>query len=180
MAMASSFCQMEPFDGQNFSDYLDRLECYFAANRIGVAATTNADDVTAAGKVKTAALIALVGKATYSTLKDLCFPDKPTSKTFDEIADLLKKHFQPKLSLVAESYRFHQCRQGTESVTEFANRLKRLASTCEFDSHLDCALKDQFVQGLRGQSITKKLLTMANDNTFADFLATATYFGGTR
>ena len=84
----------------------------------------------------------------------------------------LKAHFSPKANVAAETSRFNQChQQDNESVKDFANRLKRLAATCEFGNHLNRALRDQFVQGLKSRPLTKKLLM--EDKSFADALAMA-------
>ena len=46
-----------------------------------------------------------------------------------------------------------------ESVSTFAAKLKHLASTCNFGTHLTEALRDRLVCGLRNKEIQKKLLT---------------------
>ena len=105
-------------------------------------------------------------------MKDLCYPDHPTSLKYPDLVQKLKDHFSPKVNVAAEAYHFHQCSQReNESVKDFANRLKRLAATCEFGAHLNRALRDQFVRGLRSQSLTKKLL--AADKSFSEGLAMA-------
>jgi hypothetical protein len=47
-------------------------------------------------------------KSTYSTLKDLCLPDLPAEKSYEEIPTILKGFYKPKVLEVAETYRFHQ------------------------------------------------------------------------
>ena len=72
--------------------------------------------------------------------------------------------------MAAETFRFQVCRQlDSEPAADFANRLKRLAATCEFGAHLSRALRDQFVCELRNCSLTKKLLV--DDKSFADMLS---------
>ena len=46
-----------------------------------------------------------------------------------------------------------------ERVSLFAANLKHLAATCQFGIHLNEALCGQFVCGLQGKEIQKKLLT---------------------
>ena len=166
VSLRMSSLNIEPFDGTDFADYLDRVKFYFVAKSIGVVASGASDaDKQLADAQKSATFITLIGKDTYKTLKDLCYPDDPVSKSFKEICDLLEKHFAPSVNVASETYRFQQCQQlQTESVGEFANRLKRLAASCDFGGHLQRALRDQFVRGLRSRALTKKLLT---DN--ADF-----------
>ena len=85
----------------------------------------------------------------YSTLKDLCLPNLPAEKTYNQLTEILKGYYQPKVLEVAESYRFHHTFQSeNETVTEYANKLKRLAVNCNFGTYLTRALRDQFVGGV--------------------------------
>ena len=71
--------------------------------------------------------------STYDILFDLCSPNSPSSKSFADLKTILKSHFASKRLTIAERYRFHNCTQTeSESVSEFAANLKKLASTCDF------------------------------------------------
>ena len=108
----------------------------------------------------------------YSTLKDLCLPDLRADKTYDQLTQILKDYYKPKVLEVAETYRFHHTVQSeTESVAEYANKLKRLAVHCNFGPYLTRALRDQFVGGVRSQTTKKKLLS--EDRTFDQALKVA-------
>ena len=121
---------------------------------------------------KFAYTIAVIGKSTYYKLKDLCLPNKPTEKNFDEICGLLKGYYKPSVLIVAEAYKFHQARQEVgESVSMYANRLCRLSVNCQLDSFLNLALRDQFVCGIRNRNSLKKLLSQ--DKTFQECLIIA-------
>ena len=150
---------LEQFDGSNFGDYVDRLDSYFWANEVAQVAH-DADEATkaAADKKKSAALVTLLEKSGFSTLKDLCLPDKPLSKSYTELCKLLQTHYDPKASVAAESYRFHQATQGAETAKDFANILKRLVVNCQFGDYLQRALRDQFVRGLRSRATTRNFL----------------------
>ena len=143
---------MEPFDGVDFTDYSKRLNAYFIANNI--------KGQVAADKKKVAITISLIDKTDYSTRKDLCLPALPADKTYDQLTQILKDFYKPKVLEVAETYRFHDTLQNEiESVTEYANKLKRLAVDCNFGPYLTRALRDQFVGGVRSQTTKKKLLS---------------------
>ena len=87
-----------------------------------------------ADKKKVAHAIAVIGKTTYDVLKDLCLPDKPTEKSFKEVCSLLKGYYRPSMLVVAEVYKFHHAQQEVgESVSMYANRLRRLSANCQFD-----------------------------------------------
>ena len=104
--------------------------------------------------------LSVIGSKAYDVLSDLCSPEAPAEETYDDLATILKDHFAPKKLLIAERYRFHNCIQlEGESVSTFAAKLKHLASTCNFGTHLTEALRDRLVCGLRNKDIQKKLLT---------------------
>ena len=118
-------------------------------------------------KKKVHVTISLLGRQAYSTLRDLCLPSSPSTKTFDEICAFLRNHYQQKVTVVAESYKFYQTVQlETENVAEFASKVKRASAKCDFGTHLPRALRDQFVIGVKNQATKKKLLS--EDKTFED------------
>jgi hypothetical protein len=161
---------LEAFDGNDFESYQERLEAYFTANDIGQ--VTDENDETQkknADKKKVAHAIAVMGKSTYDTLKDLCLPSKPTEKSFDETCKLLKDYYKPSVLIVAEAYKFHQAKQEVgESVSMYANRLRRLSVNCQYEGFLQRALRDQFVCGIRNNNSLKKLLSQ--DKNFDECL----------
>ena len=98
-------------------------------------------------------------------------------KSYDQLATILRNRNAPKKLVIAERYRFHDCVQRDgETVTAFAANLnsKRLASTCNFRSHLTEVLRDRLVCGLRSKEIQKKLLT--EEHSFDHALKTALSF----
>ena len=112
-----------------------------------------------------AILISVIGAKAYDVLSDLCSPTPPSEKTYAQLTTILKNHFAPKKLVIAQRYRFHNCTQREDkSVKAFAANLKHLASTCQFGTHLNEALRDRFVCGLRSKETQKKLLT--EEHTF--------------
>ena len=93
----------------------------------------------------------------YCILKDVCFPAKPVEKTYSQIVDQLKRHFQPKRLAVAEHFLFNSAQQQT--VLEYVAQLKKLSSHCEFiGEQLAQSLRDRFICGLQSESTQRKLL----------------------
>ena len=77
-----------------FTVYLERLDQFFVANNIGQCpAEATAAVVREASKKKVAVMISVIGKKTYSTLRDLCSPENPKEKTFEALCELLRQHF---------------------------------------------------------------------------------------
>lgn len=56
-----------------------------------------------ADKKEVAVSISLIGKQAYSTLKDLSLPDFPAQKTYDQLREILKGYYKPKVFKVAET-----------------------------------------------------------------------------
>ena len=86
----SRFRVLQPFVGGHFTDYNERLSSYFLANNIKRKEEAeketsiqgaNEASIQVSDKKKVAVKICLIGKNTYSTLKDLCLPDLPYDKS---------------------------------------------------------------------------------------------------
>ena len=138
-----------PFVPQSmqWTSYAERMEEYLLANGV--------ED----NRKKVAVLLSTVGDATYDLLRDLCSPDKPNTKSFDELVTLLTNHLQPKPTVIAERYKFYQRNQlSGETVTVYIAELRKLAKTCDFGAFLEEALRDKFVCGLASEHIKKELL----------------------
>jgi len=70
------------------------------------------------------------------------------------LAKLLKNHFEPKPLIIGERFTFHQQNQQVgDIVIEYLAELQRLATHCEFNDHLEEALCDRFVCGLKSEKI---------------------------
>ena len=68
------------------------------ANNIGQVAADASDTAKReADKRKVPVTISLIGKQTYSTLKDLCLPNLPAEKTYDQLTEILKGYYKPKV-----------------------------------------------------------------------------------
>jgi len=153
--MAMSIGKIEPFDDscENWVTYVERVEQYFITN-----------DVDTDKRVP--ALLSLIGSKTYGLLRSLTAPEKPSTKTFDDIVEILKRHLSPKPLVIAERFRFHKRDQRDgESISAFIAEIRKLSEHCEFGSSLDATLRDRLVCGLRNEAIQKRLLT-EEDLTF--------------
>ena len=86
-----------------YESYLERLQEYFIAYDV------KSDTETAAKR--RAILLTSIGSNTYRVLTDLSYPDAPNTKTFDQLATLLRSHYKPTRLKVAERYRFRSASQ---------------------------------------------------------------------
>jgi hypothetical protein len=163
---------IEAYDvSENLSAYLERVHEFFLANDIGQVRVADGADLEArqaaantADRKKVASFLTILGKKTYGVLQDLCKPAKPNEKTFNELCDLLKSHYEPKTLEVAESFKFHRCVQDEkDTVAEFCARLRGMAATCNFGQFLNRSLRDQFISGIRNKDTQRKLLETDRD-----------------
>ena len=104
--------------------------------------------------------LTIIGSKTYELLRKLVAPGKPADLKYQELVEVLGKHFNPAPLLIAERFHFHNRNQNDgEAVADYATALKKYAERCQFDSFLEQALRDRFVCGLRNRATQKKLLT---------------------
>lgn len=149
MSTMALFGRIDEFELENepWSTYIERLEQFFEANDI----TDNK---------QLATLLSVMGATTYERLRNLMQPLKTKDKTFNEIVTVLKGHFEPKLLLVAERFRFNLCNQkATQLVAQYVAELKQCAANCEFGTNLDASLRDPFVSAIRNEVCQHRLLS---------------------
>ena len=131
---------------EEWPQYVDRLEQFFAANGIEVE-----------GK-KRSILLSVVGARTYQLLTSLVAPDKPGSKTYDELKNIMEQHLSPPPSEIVQRYRFHTCvRREGEPVAGYVCRLREVARRCNFGQALSEMLRDRLVCGVNDGRIQKKV-----------------------
>ena len=129
----STFGHVEEFnpDAESIAAYTERIDLYFVAN-----------DVPEDKQVPV--FLSMVGGKSYELLRNLCAPAKPQEKTYQQLKELLKGHFEPKPLVIAERYHFHRRDQAEgESIAEYVAELRRLSTTCEFAAeYFSEALRD--------------------------------------
>ena len=108
---------------------------------------------------KVAILLNEVGAKNYELLRALFAPDQPNTKSFEQLTEKLKEHYQPKPTFITEWYRFHQRnqRQG-ETVLEYLAALRSLSKDSQFENFLEQALRDRLVCGLFFDATKRRLL----------------------
>ena len=86
----------------------------------------------------------------------------PKDKSYDELIELLKKHYDPEPIIIAERFHFYQRSQKSgESIGDYLACLRCLASRYMFGTFLTEALWDKLVCSMQSESI-QVLLTKAN------------------
>jgi hypothetical protein len=156
---AAVFGEIDQFDLDDdqaksmWEEWCERMDQFLIAN--GLDKTQERD------KPRCKAIfLSRVGSKCYSLIRTLCHPNKPDTKTLEQLQQLVKDHLSPAPIVIAERYVFYNRRQtADESVAEFLKALRKLAETCNFGDFRNDALRDIFVIGLRDRETQKKLLS---------------------
>ena len=126
-----------------FDDYMDGCDAFMVANAIDEGKMTN--------------LVLVLGGEMFTRVKNLCSPDAPKTKSYNDLKGLLAELFTRKPIMIAERHKFWMANQGEhESIADFIMRLKQLASTCAFGEFLHEALRDRLVSGLHPNMARKQ------------------------
>lgn len=154
--MAATIGKVEEFQPEleSIAAYLERVELFFDANNI------------ATGR-RVPMFLSVIGSKHYSLLRNLLAPEKPSAASYDVLTAKLRDHFQSKKIVIAERFHFHRRNQAAgETIADYVAELRRLSTHCEFGDHLEDAIRDRLVCGLRDEAVQRRLLSK-NDLTFA-------------
>ncbi len=135
-------------ENEEWTSYAERLDNYFLAN-----------DVETEAK-KRAVLLSVCGAKTYQLIRSLVAPRKPADLQYSELVEEVRKHFNPKPSVIVERFQFHsRVQQAGESVATYVAELRRLSQHCQFAKTLEDMLRDRLVCGIGDARIQRRLLS---------------------
>ena len=154
--------KLEPFRaGQDIEAFLEKAEQFYIAQ--GFTGGPNSTK-------RKALLLSALDDDVYLYLKDTFAPVKVAEKSYKDISEALKDRYAPKRLRILERFKFHSAVQmESESVTDFAARLRKLSAHCGF-GELKETLRDRLVCGLRNVKFQKELL--ATEKNFEEVLNT--------
>ena len=133
-------------DKEDFDSFIERLESYFFIEKV------NED-------AKVHSLIMGLSSSQYQVAKNLVAPEKPASKSFENLVAILAQHYGGTTNARTERAKFRAViRQEHETAFNYGVRLKMAARHCKFGQRLDEMLVDQLVQGVRSKTAVTKLL----------------------
>lgn len=73
-------------------------------------------------------------------------PNKPDSKEFENVVKVLKDHLRPERDTYYERFVFNKRTQKEgRGVSDFAVQIRKLSSSCNFDSFLEKALRNKLL-----------------------------------
>ena len=97
MALLGSIEHFDPAL-EDWANYVERLGQYFEAN--GIVGEDNAAK-------RRSTFLSVVGPSSYKLLRSILAPVKPSEKTFEELTEVLKTHYNPPPSEVMQRFRFN-------------------------------------------------------------------------
>ena len=110
-------------------------------------------------KKKTAIFLTVNGSDTYSLLRNLLAPFSLSTKTVEELFEILKAHVKPQPTVIAEKYKFYyRDQKENEIISDYIAVLRKLTLNYNFKEFLYEALRDRFLCGLINGSIRRRLL----------------------
>ena len=148
--------QISEFHGvpEEWTSYVERLECYFLAN-----------DVADAEKQR-AILLSCCGASTYSLIRSLATPSKPTAVAYKDLVEKVTAYYAPRRSKIVSRFKFNsRSQQPGESIATYVSELRKLSEFCEYGATLDDMLCDRLVCGLAERWVQQRLLA-EGDLTF--------------
>ena len=158
ITMATSFRKLDEFDpesGEDWIQYIERMEYYFLANEI-----TSSDK-------QRAVLISAMGAKSYKLLRNLITPKASSNKSFKELVEAMTKHFCPPPSEIVQRFKFNtRVRKPGESVANYIAELQALSQNCNFGDTLELMLRDRIMCGINDVQTQKRLL-VEKDLSFA-------------
>ena len=124
--------QAEEFDmatGKDWTQYIERMEYYFQANKI------------TEGDTKRAILISAMGEKAYKLMRGLISPAEPNDISFGQLVKAMRGHLCPPPSEIIQHHKFNsRIQQDGESVAVYVSELKALAQYCNFGETLEVML----------------------------------------
>ena len=125
-------------DKEEWSQYAERLEHFFAANGI-----TDNDK-------KRSVFLTVIGAKAYKQLRSLIAPVKPGESDFATMSKAMKNHYAPAPSESVQRFRFNsRFRRPGESVSTYIAELRALSEFCNFEDTLSLMIRDRLVCGIK-------------------------------
>jgi len=168
---------MEKFNEaeESIGDYFIRLENNFLLRGL-VEPTGQGADANKIAEVKTQKVRLLMNYLSpkyCKVLHDLCSPDVPNTKSYEDLKKLLIDYLDKPANEIVEQNRFLlRVQKDGESIAKFVAELKNLTNHCNFicanckKSTAGAHLRSQFIRGVREADVREKLLLQSSGLTF--------------
>ena len=148
--------------GDNFDNYLRRVNNYFSVNSV------------TSENFKVNLLVNVLGPIASTKLMDAFLPGDYSTKSFVEVVAKCKDLFSGKRNAMVQRHIFfNRSQEDGETLVDFAINLQLFAEHCKFKEYHDHALRDRFVCGLRCVKMKKVLLKQKEESSFEEIVEIA-------
>ncbi len=101
--------------------------------------------------------MSVCGPSTYQLIRSLVALTKPSSKTFVELVELVKTHFNTKPLAIVSRFKVTSCvRSHGESVSSIVVRLQQLMEYCKYGASLEEMLRDRLIGGTNDKRLQRR------------------------
>lgn len=108
--------------------------------------------------IQRSVLLSVLDLISCKVLTVLCYPETPERVPISTLMNLFDQHFFKKPSVFENRYNFYNAtKTDEETIENWAERLKNLASSCQFGSELNLILRDKFVIGIGNMALLRLL-----------------------
>ncbi|UYV82346.1 K02A2.6-like, partial [Cordylochernes scorpioides] len=105
-----------------------------------------------------ATFLSFIGKDCFNVFLNLDLKEDEKN-SLPKIIEALDNHFTPQKNVIYERYIFNTSNQEeNEGIDSYTNRLRGLASSCEYDILTEELIRDRIVLGIKDNRVRKKLL----------------------
>ena len=103
-------------------------------------------------------LLYSLGKESEQVFKTFHFDSDEDEEVYETVLGKLDSYFVPKVNVIHERARFHQCNQKPgESSEEYIRHLHELSDTCSFGAAKQENIRDRLVVGILNKELSEKL-----------------------
>ena len=147
--MAIGRWQLEPYEPSSgsWTEWEERLSFFLESN-----------DITDETKKK-ATFLTVCGKQTYSLIRSLISPQKPTDVDFATLRKKVREHHDPTPSVHVSRFKFGSCRRRVgQTIADYVAALRKASEHCGFESTLEDRLLEQLVICVDDERMQRRLL----------------------
>ncbi|UYV67439.1 K02A2.6-like [Cordylochernes scorpioides] len=106
-----------------------------------------------------ATFLSLIGKDCFNVFLNLDLKEDEKN-SIPKIIEALNNHFTPQKNVIYELYIFNTSNQEeNEGIDSYTNRLRGLASSCEYDILTEELIRDRIVLGIKDNRVTEQQIT---------------------
>ena len=141
-------------DKEEWSQYAERLEHFFATNGI------------ASNDKKRSVFLTVIRARAYKQSRSLTAPKKPSETDFVTLSEVMKNHYVLAPSEIVQRFRFNShFRQADQSVSTFVAKLRAIAEFCNCGDTLNLMICDRLMCGINDEN-TQRLLLAEKELTY--------------